>query len=192
MWDLPERVYPADMAVPPMEDAARLRDERRLRALGIARAKTTAMPVEPFDVGEAGEPATVEGVKGTWRVDPEAVEAVDGAFTGRTALLSPFDRLVHDRARSLELFDFEYSLEMYKPKDQRRWGYFALKILHHDQLVGKVDATADRKGGSLQVHAIHEDVRFTGVVGDAVRTELEELASWLGLTLTLPRAPGRR
>jgi hypothetical protein len=100
------------------------------------------MPVEPIDVGEAGEPARVEGVKGEWRVDPAAL---DGDFEGRTALLSPFDRLIHDRARTQELFDFEYTLEMYKPADKRRWGYFALPILHHDRLVGKVDAKADRK-----------------------------------------------
>jgi uncharacterized protein YcaQ len=111
--------------------------------------------VEPADVGEVGEPAVVEGVKGEWRVDPEALGQ---PFTGRTALLSPFDRLVHDRNRALELFDFEYYLEMYKPKDRRRWGYFALPVLHHDRLVGKVDATADRKKGVLTVHAIHPDV----------------------------------
>ena len=70
------------------------------------------MPIEPVDVGEAGEPAVVEGVKGEWRVDPAALG--DG-FEGRTALLSPFDRLVHDRVRAQELFDFEYTLEMYKP-----------------------------------------------------------------------------
>ena len=90
----------------------------------------------------------VEGVAGEWRVDPDALGQ---PFTGRTALLSPFDRLVHDRGRALELFDFEYSLEMYKPKAQRRWGYFALPVLHHDRLVGKVDATADRKAGTLVV-----------------------------------------
>ena len=100
------------------------------------------MPIEPIDVGEAGEPAVVEGVEGEWRVDPAALGA---DFEGRTALLSPFDRLVHDRARAQELFDFEYTLEMYKPAAKRRWGYFALPILHRDRLVGKVDAAADRK-----------------------------------------------
>jgi uncharacterized protein YcaQ len=162
-----------------VDEARRLRDQRRLRSLGIARAKATAVPIEPADVGEAGEPATVEGVSGTWRVDPEAISR---PFTGRTALLSPFDRLVHDRVRALELFDFEYTLEMYKPKAKRRWGYFALPVLHHDRLVGKVDATADRKSGTLQVHAIHEDVSFTRPMTDAVHNELDELASWLQLT----------
>jgi uncharacterized protein len=178
IWDLPERVYPADVVVPSVEDAERLKNERRLAALGIARQKGTAMPVEPNVVGEAGEPAVVEGVKGEWRVDHTAL---DGNFEGRTALLSPFDRLVHDRVRAEELFDFEYTLEMYKPAAQRRWGYFALPILHGDRLVGKVDAKADRKASLLRVHAIHEDVRFTRTIARDVRAELEDLASWLGL-----------
>jgi uncharacterized protein YcaQ len=183
LWDLPERVYPADVAVPTVDEAEWRKNERRLASLGIARQKTRAMPVEPIDVGEAGEPAVVEGVKGEWRVDPAAL---DGDFQGRTALLSPFDRLIHDRVRAVELFDFEYTLEMYKPAAERRWGYYALPILHHDQLVGKVDATADRKASVLRVHAIHEDVKFSRATAKAVQAELEDLASWLGLGAVEP------
>jgi uncharacterized protein YcaQ len=136
------------------------------------------MPLEPIDVGEAGEPAVVEGVAGEWRVDPEAL---DQDFEGRAALLSPFDRLLYDRRRAEELFDFEYVLEMYKPAAKRRWGYFALPVLHEDRLVGKVDAAADRKASVLRVNAIHQDVKFTRTMAKAVHTELEALASWLGL-----------
>ena len=178
LWDLAERVYPAKVVVAPADEAARTRNERRLRALGIARRKGTAIPIEPAIVGEVGEPATVDGVRGQWRVDPEALGK---PFEGRTALLSPFDRLIHDRNRALELFDFEYTLEMYKPRAQRRWGYFALPVLHHDQLVGKVDATADRKRSTLQVHAIHQDVPFSRAMSTDVHAELESLASWIGL-----------
>jgi uncharacterized protein YcaQ len=183
LWDLAERVYPADVDVPSVEEATRTRNERRLRSLGIARRKARATPIEPIDVGEAGEPAVVEGVKGEWRVDPAAF---GDAFEGRTALLSPFDRLIHDRVRALELFDFEYALEMYKPAANRRWGYYALPILHHDQLVGKVDAVADRNASLLRINAIHEDVAFTRGVTTAVRAELESLASWLGLAAVEP------
>jgi uncharacterized protein YcaQ len=183
LWDLAERVYPADVDVPSVEEATRTRNERRLGSLGIARRKARAMPIEPIDVGEAGEPAVVEGVKGEWRVDPAAF---GDAFEGRTALLSPFDRLIHDRVRALELFDFEYALEMYKPAANRRWGYYALPILHHDQLVGKVDAVADRNASVLRINAIHEDVAFTRGVTTAVRAELESLASWLGLAAVEP------
>jgi uncharacterized protein YcaQ len=178
LWDLAERVYPADVVVPTVDDAARAKNERRLAALGIARKKPTAMPIEPIDVGDAGEPAVVEGVKGEWRVDPAALE---DDFEGRTALLSPFDRLVYDRARTEQLFDFEYTLEMYKPAAKRRWGYFALPVLYDDRLVGKVDALADHKASVLRVHAIHEDVKFTRVMTKAVRAELADLAAWLKL-----------
>jgi uncharacterized protein YcaQ len=179
LWDVPERVYPPTFAVPSVEEATRIRDERRLASLGIARRKSTKMPLEPVDVGEAGEPAAVEGTKGEWRVDPAAL---DGELERRTALLSPFDRLVYDRARARELFDFEYTLEMYKPAAKRRWGYFALPVLHGDRLVGKVDAAADRKASVLRVNAIHQDVRFTRAITKAVQAELDDLASWLGLS----------
>ena len=181
VWDLPERVYPADVVVPSVEAADRAKNERRLASLGIARAKRPAMPVEPIDVGDAGEPAEVEGTTGEWRIDPAALGQ---DFEGRTALLSPFDRLIHDRIRAEELFGFEYTLEMYKPVADRRWGYFALPVLHHDRLVGKLDAKADRKGGNLLVHEIHEDVKFTPAMARDVRDEIEQLAAWLGLTVT--------
>ena len=183
LWDLAERVYPADVVVPSEDDAHRIRNERRLASLGIARQKTTAMPIEPVDVGEAGEPAVVEGVKGEWRVDPAALGllAAGAEFEGRTALLSPFDRLIYDRRRAQELFEFEYTLEMYKPAAKRRWGYYALPVLHDDRLVGKVDAAADRKASVLRVNAIHEDVKFTRTMTKAIQAELEDLASWLGL-----------
>jgi hypothetical protein len=179
LWDLAERVYPADVVVSSGEEAERRRNERRLASLGIARQKFRVMPMEPVHVGEAGEPATVEGVKGEWRVDPAALS---DSFEGRTALLSPFDRLIHDRVRAEELFDFEYTLEMYKPAAKRRWGYYALPVLHDDRLVGKVDAAADRKASVLRVNAIHEDVKFTRTMTKAVQAELEDLAKWLGMS----------
>jgi uncharacterized protein len=182
LWDLATRVYP-DGPVVPADKALRLRNQRRLRALGIARARGPECPVEPVDVGDAGEPAMVEGVKGTWRVDPSQLGQ---PFSGRAALLSPFDRLIHDRRRTVELFEFDYQLEMYKPAARRRWGYFALPILYGDRLVGKLDATADRNAGVLRVHAIHQDVPFAKTVAAAVGREIEDLAHWLQLDLALP------
>ncbi len=182
LWDLATKVYPDDPVVP-VPDALRIRNERRLRALGIARSKAPVMPMEPIEVGEVGEPAVVDGVKGQWRVDPSLLGQ---PFSGRAALLSPFDRLLHDRKRTMEIFEFDYQLEMYKPAAKRRWGYFALPILYEDRLVGKLDATADRKAGALKVNAIHQDVTFTAAMTAAVRREIEDLAHWLRLHLTLP------
>jgi uncharacterized protein YcaQ len=182
LWDLATRVYPDDPVVPKQE-ALRTRNERRLRALGIARARGPECPVEPADVGEVGEPAVVEGVKGTWRVDPSLLGQ---PFSGRAALLSPFDRLIHDRKRTVELFEFDYQLEMYKPAAKRRWGYFALPILYGERLVGKLDAIADRKAGVLRVNAIHQDVPFDKTMTAAVDGEIKDLADWLELDRTRP------
>jgi uncharacterized protein YcaQ len=177
LWDLAERVYP-DVPAVPSEEAARIRNERRLRALGIARENGPEMPMEPATVGEVGEPAVVHGVKGQWRVDPAYLGQ---PFAGRAALLSPFDRLVHDRKRALELFAFDYQLEMYRPAAQRKWGYFALPVLYGDRLVGKLDAVADRKAGVLRVNALHRDVDFNATMETAIRREIADLARWLRL-----------
>jgi uncharacterized protein len=182
LWDLASRIYPDD-PVPPVEEARRLRDERRLSALGIARARATKPPFEPIDVGEAGEPAVVEGVRGQWRVDPAQLGQ---PFTGRAALLSPFDRLLADRRRISELFEFDYVLEMYKPAAARRWGYYALPILYGDRLVGKLDAQADLGSGALRVAAVHRDVPFSNAMSAAVDGEIRDLARWLDLELVLP------
>ena len=187
LFDLASRVYPDD-PYPDVVEARRLRNERRLGALGLARATGTMLPGEQVTVAEAGEPAEVEGVPGEWRVDPARVADLDRAFVGRAALLSPLDRLVMDRKRLAEVFDFDYTLEMYKPAAKRRWGYYALPILYGDRLVGKLDATADRKAGELRVDAVHEDHAWDSEVRDAVDAEIEDLARWLDLVLV--RVPG--
>ncbi|WP_127501735.1 DNA glycosylase AlkZ-like family protein [Actinoplanes solisilvae] len=201
MYDLAHRVYPSEVV--PLETALRLRAERRLRATGITRQRTTTRrdpatrgapatdrgpatspgPATDRDPAGVGVPARIEGVRGRWLVDPDQL---DRAFEGRTALISPLDRLIFDRKRMADLFEFDYNLEMYKPPAQRRWGYFALPILENDRLIGKLDATADRKRGVLRVDAIHEDAPFSRSTSAAVHREIQDLARWLHLGLDLP------
>jgi uncharacterized protein YcaQ len=181
LFDLASRVYPSFDAVPSSADARRERDERRLSSLGLARSKGQDTQVEPGGVGEAGDPAVVEGVRGKWRVDPKLL---DVPFEPRVALLSPLDRVVYDRKRMTDIFEFDYQLEMYKPVAQRRWGYYALPILVGDRLLGKLDATADRKAGVLRVAAIHQDEPLPM---DEVLAEIRDLADWLEMDLSLPR-----
>jgi len=188
LWDLAERVFP-DLEPVPEEQARRLRDERRLAALGVARPRAAAAPGDPLGVGEAGEPAVIEGVRGTWRVDPAQLGQ---PFSGRAALLSPLDRLVFDRKRLAELFEFDYQLEMYKPAASRRWGYWAMPVLYADRFVGKLDATADHRAGVLQVHALHEDVELSATARSAVEREVADLATWLGLELRWSEAGHER
>ncbi len=179
LWDLAMRIYP-DNAVVPLPEALRTRAERRLASLGIARAEGPECAVEPIDVGEVGEPAVIEGVRGQWRVDPMQLGR---PFKGRAAVLSPLDRLVYDRKRMVDLFEFDYQLEMYKPAAKRRWGYFALPILYGDRLVGKVDATTDRKVGVLRVDAVHRDVPFSKAMTTAIDAEIADLARALEVDL---------
>jgi uncharacterized protein YcaQ len=181
LWDLAERVY-GDYPAVPADEAWRIRNERRLASLGIARARATACPVDRNDVGEAGEPAVIEGVRGQWRVDPAQLGR---PFAGRLALLSPLDRLVYDRKRMADLFEFDYQLEMFKPKAKRRWGYYALPILSGDRLVGKVDTIAEHRAGVLRVDAIHRDIDFTKAQDADLDRELHDLAIWLQLDLDL-------
>ena len=180
VYDLAERVYPGE-AAPSLEEALAERDRRWLRVAGIARAGAVFQQGEPVGAGDAGEPALVEGVRGRWRIDPDALAALETVATEQTRLLAPFDVLVHDRKRMVDLLGFDYAVEMYKPRHARRWGYYALPVLHGDQLVGKVDATADRDAGELLLHAVHEDEPFDASLRAAVEEQVGELARWLGL-----------
>lgn len=181
LWDLAERVYPQVEPVP-LEEAVQERVARRLATEGISRKRVQGRSGDGgWWVDMPGEVIEIAGVDGEWRADPELLERVDDEFEPRTALLSPFDAMAADRPRLLDLFGYEYALEMYKPKGKRRWGYFALPILHGERFVGKLDAKADRKAGVLNVFAVHEDLPFDGATMDAVHAEVELLASWLGL-----------
>ena len=188
LWDLGERVLPRPEGDrgdrPAYAEARALRDERRLASLGLARATGPEADREGWVVGAAGEECEVEGTAGRWRVDAALLASLEEhPFEGRTALLSPLDRLVMDRGRALELLDFDFQLEMYKPAARRRWGYWAMPVLHGDRLVARLDATADRKAGVLRVDALHEDEPLAPDVLEAVHGEVGDLAAWLGLGL---------
>ena len=172
LWDLAERVLPTDSPRISREDADLERARRRLRSLGIVRVGS------PYDVGDLGVEVEIEGARGRWRVEPELV---DRPFKGRAAILSPFDRLVYDRAFTEALFGFEHRLEIYVPAPKRRWGYYVLPVLHNDRLVARVDARADRKAGVLVVPALHLEAGADDSDLQATRAELDELAAWQGL-----------
>jgi uncharacterized protein YcaQ len=172
LWDIAERALPTDLPRIPLDEARRIRARRRLRSLGVVRGGS------PDDVGDEGLEAEIEGVRGRWRVEPGLV---DRPFAGRTALLSPFDRLVYDRKVTKTLFGFEYRLEIYVPVPLRRWGYYVLPALHGDRLVGRVDARADRVESTLRVPALHLEPGATKEDLDAISAELGGLAAWLRL-----------
>ena len=178
LWDVGERVFPMDEPRISREESERIRARRRLRAHGVMKTGAPANDVGGGAGSDDGIEVKIEGVRGTWRVEPELLDA---PFEGRTALLSPFDRLVYDRAATKALFDFDYKLEIYVPVDKRRWGYYVLPVLHGDRLVGRADAKAEHKVGVLRVPALHLEPHATAEDRDAAHAELGELAAWLNL-----------
>jgi uncharacterized protein len=177
-WDLAERVYPQNLPEYEFDDAQRMLSERRLHVAGIAKQKS------PWSgVGEAGELAVVEGSAWKYRVDPEAVAALGEDEGGRVAFLSPYDGMLFDRPRLREIFEFDYVLEQFKPKAQRKYGFFAHPILMGDRFVGLLDAEVNREREALVVTAVHELLPFEAEEDEMVRAEIEDLAQWLGVTL---------
>jgi uncharacterized protein YcaQ len=177
-WDLAERVYPQDLPEYEFDEAERMRDERRLHAAGIAKYRS------PWSrVGEAGEPAVIEGSDKKWRVDPEAIAALEQDEGGRVAFLSPYDGMLFDRPRLHDIFEFDYVLEQFKPKAQRKYGYFAHPILMGDRFVGLLDAEVNREREVLTVNAVHELLPFDPEEDEMVRAEIADLAEWLGVTV---------
>jgi uncharacterized protein YcaQ len=179
-WDLAERVYPQDLPEYSVEEAGRLLEERSLQAAGIGRPHWYWT-----GVGKAtGEAAVVEGSTLKWRVDPEALAALDEDAGGRVAFLNPYDSLLFDRRRLEELFEFTYVLEQFKPKAQRRYGFFAHPILLGDRFIGMLDAEVDRKQEVLRVNAVHEFLPWEPEEHEMVRAEIADLAEWLGLPVS--------
>ena len=170
VWDLPERVLPpAVLRAPPASEKTVA--GRRLRSLGLVRPAA----LQP----RVGRHVRVSDVPGEWLADPDALERVDEPLTRRTTLLSPFDRLIYDRERTEDLFDFRYRLQIYVPRAKRADGYFVLPILHGDRLAGRLDPEYDRRTRVLRVNSIHGESGVRLPFG-AIQGALRSLGQFLG------------
>ncbi|MFC8191145.1 winged helix-turn-helix domain-containing protein [Cellulomonas sp. NPDC057328] len=199
-YDRADRVLPpAVRGLPPADegDARRRLVATAARAHGVATVRTLADHWRTrVDRTQAAVDELVEdGVLVPVRVAGWAATAyrhVDATVprraTGR-ALLSPFDPLVWERARTEELFGLRYRIEIYVPAERRVWGYYVLPFLLGDRLEALVDLKADRGQGVLRVAAAHRapagppegDVHDDASVARELVAELRTLATWLGL-----------
>ena len=192
IYDLPERSLPADVLsapTPPEGEAAEALVLRAARALGVAAAPDLRdywrMPPDLF------RPA-LERLAGDGRLLSAEVRGWDrpaflypgaagGAAPKPTALLSPFDSLIFDRARTERVFGFRHRLEFYVPEDRRRWGYYVMPLMLRGRLAGRIDLRADRAEGVLRAKAVHLEAGAPGDAAEAGRAEVGRLAGWLGL-----------
>jgi uncharacterized protein YcaQ len=195
LYDLPERVIPAEVLARPTPDVHEA--HRRLlvigaRALGVGTDRdladyfrlglSTARP-RLAELVENGElvPAEVEG----WPAGQRAYLHPDARLPRRVdaaALLSPFDSVVWERARTERLFGMRYRIEVYTPPPKRVHGYYVLPFLLGDTLVARVDLKADRQRSMLVVQAAFaEPPHAPAAVAPALREQLRRIADWLEL-----------
>ena len=193
VYDTPERVLPEKiLQMPTLSETDARKDllVRAMRAQGVATLRDLAdyyrqkpAVVKPL-VSELVEQGVLREV------------AVDGwqdkAYVHRsaklprklyaTALLSPFDSLVWCRPRNERLFNFHYRIEIYTPKEKRKFGYYVLPFMMNGQMVGRVDLKADRENSKLLVQSVHTEKGIKRpAINDALTSELRLMASWLGL-----------
>lgn len=193
VYDLAERVIPHELLnTPEISEEDQQRELLRIaaRAFGIAtepdlrdffRLDSVDSKKRVSELVDTQEllPVTVEGWKQQAYLAPAQTfpRKVEGS-----ALLSPFDSLVWNRARTHRLFNFHYRIEIYTPPHKRVHGYYVLPYLLNDALVARVDLKSDRSAGALRVVAIHfEPGVKRGEVRSHLREDLKNLADWLGL-----------
>lgn len=198
IYDLRERVLPSwdDALLPSAEDARRALALTTVRALGVTRAawvsdyfkrpaKGTAALLERLVDEGALARCEVAGWTSPGYIHPASIRLARQAARGllrheTTTLLSPFDPVVWDRARLLELWNFHYRIEVYTPAANRRYGYFTLPILHRGRLVGRLDPKAHRASGVLEIRRIHleEGVEPESHLIDGLSRTLASFARW--------------
>ncbi len=193
VYDLTERVLPAEILNLPTPSEADQRKELLVRAArhhGVATFEDLTdyhrqrnPPCRPLvrELVEDGRliETTVDGWAKPALLHPDAVRP---RRIQARALLSPFDPVVWNRDRAERLFRFRYRIEIYVPKAKRRFGYYVLPFLLGDELVARVDLKADRASGRLLVLGAfgEPDIDRSTVAGE-LAAELRLMSQWLEL-----------
>lgn len=198
VYDLAERVLPGwdDRRMPSMDDVRRTFVLKTVKSLGLARAswiadyfRTKPPRLDPETLVAQGAllRARVQGWDDPVYIHPELADLAAGAAAGSltataTTILSPFDPVVWDRRRALDLFGFDYRLECYTPAEKRRYGYFTLPILRRGMLVGRVDAKAHRREQVFELKsvALEPGVKISDRSVRDVAGALQRCAGWHG------------
>ena len=194
VWDLFERVLPDDGEAEDMPDevmAVELMD-RQLRGHGIVRPEfggaidigrlaSRDAGLESLRADGVAVDVAVDGAPGAWLAHRDGLSELDtGEWQPRTTLLGPFDPLIHDRERALDLFGFRFKFELYTPPAKREYGPYTLAVLHGERLVGRLDAAMDRRRRLLDVRGSWEEPSAPRSAPVATRAAVGELADWLG------------
>ncbi|MFJ1755186.1 winged helix-turn-helix domain-containing protein [Kitasatospora sp. NPDC088134] len=183
VYDLAERAVPGELFGQDLTDAeclARLVAQSGA-ALGVAtradlmdQHRLKGAQVDAALPASGLVPVEVEGWSAPAWADPAALES-EPSGRHRTTLLSPFDSLIWDRARTERIFGMTHRLEAYTPKHKRVHGYFAMPLLTGGRLVGRVDPA--REGSVLVARQVSlESGRFVPALAEALR----EAAAWVG------------
>jgi uncharacterized protein YcaQ len=191
---LPEKTIPAAVLAtptPPVDEAHKALLLRAARSHGVGTARCLAdyhrlnivaarRLLDELAADGALRRVAVQGWRQPAFLHPDATLP---RWVRASALLSPFDSLVWERARTEALFGFRYRIEIYTPAAQRVHGYYVLPFLHDGRLVARVDLKADRPAGRLLVRSAFAEPSFEPDRSLPVLAErLRELAGFLGLT----------
>ena len=203
LWDISERFLPSWVPRKELSEQEVQYEavQRSLRALGTANEseiswhflrgryrnlKDTLKQLEAESKIQTVDIADGPLGKGARYIHSQDLQILDeldsGNWEPRVSLLSPFDNLFCDRARTKLLFNFDYTIEIYTPQNKRKYGYYILPILYGDKFIGRIDPLMDRKNEKLFIKSVHAepDAPKNKDVSREIRDSVEQLSEFLG------------
>jgi len=203
MWDLAERCLPMSFETQgnlPQDKIECIAVQRALKALGVAnrnqirkhflRGSYPNLNKTLDKLESESKILRVElngsAAKQPWYIHREDLPTLEkirnGEWNPKTVLLSPFDNLICDRGRTLDMFGFDYSIEIYVPQHLRKYGYYVLPILHGDKFIARIDPVFKKDSKQLIINRVYAESEKSAQLGDEVSNAVSDLAEFLGAT----------